>query len=227
MFRLSTSLLSFLPYFILPILLHADKLPLCSDNCNCLFINNTESAKVTCVKDVKTIVTNTSSWINPADNQSYPYLALTLTNQMFIELNFTFPQSGLTYLDLANNDIYGIRDNVFQNLQSMRVLILSYNDLELLSPDAFKVMLLNAVETCKLHVFFFQGKYLAERLYPLKSLIELRLDHNKLHTLNMNIFEHTTDLEILDLSYNPLKVIDKHTTIAIDNLPMLKVSKHS
>lgn len=43
----------------------------------------------------------------------------------------------------------------------------------------------------------------------------------------MNIFEHTTDLEILDLSYNPLKVIDKHTTIAIDNLPMLKVSKHS
>lgn len=73
---------------------------------------------------------------------------------MFIELNFTFPQSGLTYLNLANNDIYGIRDNVFQNLQSMRVLILSYNDLELLSPDAFKVMLLFAVESRKLHVIF-------------------------------------------------------------------------
>lgn len=63
-----------------------------------------------------------------------------------------------------------------------------------------------------------------ERYMPLRSLKELRLDHNNLHTLNMNLFEHTTDLEILDLSYNPLKVIDKHTTIAIDSLPFLKVS---
>lgn len=64
-----------------------------------------------------------------------------------------------------------------------------------------------------------------ERYEPLKSLVELRLDHNRLHTLNMDIFEHTTDLEILDLSFNPFKVLDQHTTMAIDSLPQLKVSK--
>ena len=52
----------------------------------------------------------------------------------------------------------------------------------------------------------------------------MRLDHNRLHSLHMDIFEHTTDLEILDLSYNPLVMLDKHTVIAIDSLPLLKVS---
>lgn len=82
-----------------------------------------------------------STWINPATNQPYPYLAITLTNQNFIELNYTFPDIDVTYLNLANNDIYRIRGGVFQDLQSMEVLILSSNDLELLSPDAFRVAL--------------------------------------------------------------------------------------
>lgn len=62
------------------------------------------------------------------------------------------------------------------------------------------------------------------RFMPLKNLKELRLDHNKLHTLNQNIFEHTSFIEILDLSHNPLKVIDHHTLVAITYLAHLKVS---
>lgn len=58
---------------------------------------------------------------------------------------------------------------------------------------------------------------------PLRSLKELRLDHNKLHTLNQDIFEHTTDIEILDLSNNPIVTIDQHTLAAIDSLANLKV----
>ncbi|ENN73247.1 hypothetical protein HUJ04_000584 [Dendroctonus ponderosae] len=190
--------------FLLPCLIEADKLPLCSDNCSCIFVNDTLVSRVTCTKDVKDLVMLNSTWINPATTKPYPYLAITLTNQNFIELNFTFPDSDVTYLNLANNDIYRIRGGVFQDLQSMEVLILSSNDLELLSPDAFR------------------GKYMPERYEPLKSLVELRLDHNRLHSLNMDIFEHTTDLEILDLSYNPFKVLDPHTIMAIDSLPQLK-----
>ncbi|XP_050299695.1 toll-like receptor 9 isoform X2 [Anthonomus grandis grandis] len=129
---------------------------------------------------------------------------MTLTNQYFIVLNFTFPKSDLVYLNLANNDIYTIKDSVFQNLQKLEVLILSHNDLELMSPNALK------------------GVYMPERYEPLKCLKELRLDHNRLHTLNTDLFEHTTDLEILDLSYNPFTVIDYSTVIAIDTLINLK-----
>lgn len=196
--------LSFLLLLTPTALFAADKLPLCEEKCTCSYEVNSEQAKVTCVKNVKPLLYNNATWFNLSTNQSYGYLELTLTNQNFIELNFTFPKSALTYLNLANNDIYQISDNVFQNLQQMKVLILSNNDLTLLSPDAFK------------------GKYLPERYDPLRSLIELRLDHNKLHTLDKDIFEHTSDLEVLDLSYNPLTVIDSHTEIAIDSLANLR-----
>lgn len=65
--------------------------------------------------------------------------------------------------------------------------------------------------------------YVPGRFLPLKNLLELRLDHNKLHTLNQNIFEHTAYIEILDLSHNPLRIIDHHTLVAITYLSQLKV----
>lgn len=68
-----------------------------------------------------------------------------------------------------------------------------------------------------------QGVYTPGSYMPLRNLRELRLDHNKIHTLNQNIFEHTTDIEILDLSFNPLKMIDHHTLVAITSLTKLKV----
>ncbi|XP_066144582.1 leucine-rich repeat neuronal protein 1-like [Euwallacea fornicatus] len=189
---------------LLPTLLLAEKSLLCSEKCVCTYNDGSQTIKVTCTKNVQALLLDNSSWIDPNTKLLYEYTEVTLTNQNFIKLNFTFPKNNLTYLNLANNDIYSITDSVFQNLQNMRVLILSNNDLELLSVDAFK------------------GLYLEGRFDPLRSLIELRLDHNKLHTLNKDIFEHIDDLEILDLSYNPLKVIDLPTTMAIDTLASLK-----
>ncbi|XP_030764308.1 toll-like receptor 3 [Sitophilus oryzae] len=179
------------------------KLPLCG-TCTCVFDNDQLPAKVNCKDDVTRLLQAESTWINPLNNQSYEYSELTLTNQEIMFLNFTFPTSKLTYLSITNSEVYRIVNSPFKNLENMVTLILSNNGLDLLMPDSFK------------------GLYMEERYMPLRSLKELRLDHNNLHTLNMNLFEHTTDLEILDLSYNPLKVIDKHTTIAIDSLPFLK-----
>ncbi|XP_066252048.1 leucine-rich repeat neuronal protein 1-like [Euwallacea similis] len=189
---------------LLPTLLFAKETPLCTEKCECTYNDDSEKIKVACAKNVQALLPNNSTWFDPDTNRSYAFSEIELTNQNFIELNFTFPNCEITHLNLADNDIYSIKDNVFQNLQNMRVLILSSNDLESLSTDVFK------------------GQYLEGRFDPLKSLIELRLDHNKLHTLNKDIFEHIDDLEILDLSYNPLKVIDLHTTMAIDSLASLK-----
>lgn len=77
-----------------------------------------------------------------------------------------------------------------------------------------------------MNIILFQGLYMPTKFMPLNKLRELRLDHNKLHTLNQNIFEHAAFLEILDLSYNPFKIIDHHTLVAIDSLTRLKVRKY-
>lgn len=59
--------------------------------------------------------------------------------------------------------------------------------------------------------------------YPLRSLKILKLDNNKLHTLDQDLFEHIQErLEVLDLSYNPFKVLDQQTTIAIGSIIYLK-----
>lgn len=56
-------------------------------------------------------------------------------------------------------------------------------------------------------------------------LRELRLDHNKLNSLNSKIFDPKNMLEILDLSHNPLQSFEEDTMEAIISLVHLKVSK--
>ncbi|KAJ8929458.1 hypothetical protein NQ314_017838 [Rhamnusium bicolor] len=189
--------------FIGTILADSIQLPFCKI-CKCHFVNNSAQADVTCTTNIQYNIFNDYFWKNNATNESYAYASINFQNNQFINLSYTFPPSELTYLNLANNAIYGIADSVFQNLQNMETLILSYNDLEILHPDALK------------------GQYLELRYLPLRSLKELRLDHNKLHTLNQDLFMHTTDLEILDLSFNPIITIDHHTLAAIDSLAVLK-----
>lgn len=180
-----------------------NKLPFCK-TCKCRFLSNSDPAEVSCTTKLIYDIFEDYYWIDSTTNQSYAYSSITLQNNEFGNLSYIFPPSNLTYLNLANNDINRISDSVFQNFQNMKTLILSYNDLEILHPNAFK------------------GVYLETRLLPLRSLSELRLDHNKLHSLNQDIFEHTPEIEILDLSYNPLATIDQHTLLAIDSLANLK-----
>ncbi|XP_057654464.1 chondroadherin-like [Diorhabda carinulata] len=180
-----------------------NKFPLCKI-CACTVDNNETTANVTCVKPIEYEIFSDYFWFSNATNTSIAYNSITINYNKFIDFNKVFPTSNLTYLNLANNNIFNISDSIFKNLQNMVVLILSYNDLEIIHPDAFR------------------GLYLEESLMPLRSLKELRLDHNKLHSLNQDIFEHTTNIEILDLSFNPLDVIDHHTLLAIDNLIYLK-----
>ncbi|KAJ8971417.1 hypothetical protein NQ317_018152 [Molorchus minor] len=188
---------------ISPTLADPNQFPFCKI-CRCHFTDNSASADVTCTTNIQYNIFNDYFWKDQDTNESYAYNSINFQNNKFINLTYIFPPSNLTYLNLANNAIYGIADSVFQNFQNMDTLILSYNDLEIIHPDAFK------------------GVYLEARLMPLRKLKELRLDHNKLHTLNQDIFEHTTDIEILDLSNNPIVTLDQHTVAAIDSLALLK-----
>jgi len=55
------------------------------------------------------------------------------------------------------------------------------------------------------------------------SLIHLRLDYNNIHSLLPHTFKELSNLALLTLAGNPLKVIDRPTSFALSSLPMLKV----
>ncbi|KAJ2943319.1 hypothetical protein O0L34_g12124 [Tuta absoluta] len=110
-------------------------------------------------------------------------------------------------LNLSNNKIEIIENASFKDLQKLRVLDLSHNKLT----------------SAKLSPHAFEGRYSPEKYEPLPAMRVLNLAYNDLHSLNQDLFEHLSELTELDLSGNPLSVLDHVTLIAISSLPMLKV----
>lgn len=97
-------------------------------------------------------------WQTTVDNktQSFKYHSFNIQNNVFTNLSKEFPPSNLVYLNLANNRIVSITENVFKNLQNMVVLKLSYNDLDNIDPDAFKVIIAELFVNCFYILRFFR-----------------------------------------------------------------------
>lgn len=115
--------------------------PLCTI-CTCQIKNETGStyADVIC-KRVSHNIYSLEFWQTKDKNEThnFNYHSFNIQNNVFTNLSQEFPPSNLVYLNLANNRIVSITQSVFKNLQNMVVLVLSYNDLDNIDPDAFKV----------------------------------------------------------------------------------------
>lgn len=74
-----------------------------------------------------------------ADNRSFPVRSFKIQFVDLRTISSQFLTSNLTKLDLSNNSIVSIEDVAFANLESMQELVLSYNDLSVLRPEAFRV----------------------------------------------------------------------------------------
>ncbi|CAH1963122.1 unnamed protein product [Acanthoscelides obtectus] len=181
----------------------SDQPPFCK-SCECQITNTTTVRRiVSCRHDVERIIFIESNWKNEK-NETFDYDIVSFQNGVLPNLTNIFPASSLVSLDLSYNDIISIGSNVFMNLKNMTTLILSHNDLEKIDPDVFKG-------------FDKDGKP-----SPLNNLKELRLGNNKIRSLNPDVTDHITELEILDLSNNPLGPIDNSTLLAISKLSNLK-----
>ncbi|CAH1963121.1 unnamed protein product [Acanthoscelides obtectus] len=182
----------------------SDQPPFCK-SCECQITNTTTVRRiVSCRHDVERIIFIESNWKNEK-NETFDYDIVSFQNGVLPNLTNIFPASSLVSLDLSYNDIISIGSNVFMNLKNMTTLILSHNDLEKIDPDVFKG-------------FDKDGKP-----SPLNNLKELRLGNNKIRSLNPDVTDHITELEILDLSNNPLGPIDNSTLLAISKLSNLKL----
>ncbi|CAH0761760.1 unnamed protein product [Diatraea saccharalis] len=109
-------------------------------------------------------------------------------------------------LNLSRCGIESIEFAAFRDLQQMRSLDLSHNKL-----------------TSSLSPHVFEGRYSPQLYEPLLSMEVLNLAHNELHSLHSDLFEHVPELTELDLTGNPMTVIDDRTLISISSLSMLKV----
>ncbi|CAH0404488.1 unnamed protein product [Chilo suppressalis] len=109
-------------------------------------------------------------------------------------------------LNLSRCGIESIEFAAFRDLQDMRVLDLSHNKL-----------------TSSLSPHVFEGRYSPQLYEPLMSMEVLNLGYNDLHSLNSDLFEHLSQLTVLDLSGNPMTTIDYRTLISISSLSLLKV----
>lgn len=123
---------------------NSTNLPLCTI-CTCH--TNTKAnilyADVICQKKIDYDIFAKSFWQIDILNKTYScnYTSLNFQNNHMISLTQEFPPSNLTYLNLAHNEIADISKGIFKNLQNMKTLILSYNDLDNIDPDAFKVII--------------------------------------------------------------------------------------
>lgn len=68
----------------------------------------------------------------------------------------------------------------------------------------------------------FRSRY-SDNAYEPISLEQLDLSHNKIESLRAKVFEHTPNLTILNLEYNPFKVIDPTTIHAISSVMKLLI----
>lgn len=117
-----------------------------------------------------------------------------------------YPNVSIVTLDLSHNQINEIESGAFADLSKLTELDLSHNRLtsDVLTPQVF------------------QGRYDDVKYYPLVSLKVLKLKANDIHMLDADVFEHMSVLEELDLSENPMMVIDSGTEIAISGIANLK-----
>lgn len=182
--------------------------PMC-DNCTCLvhddkFIFDCSHSPYLVVNELY----QDANFVDiSSDNQTlYDIYYLNMTGLPIENVHSILPNSSVKVLDLTNTMIMDITNEAFKNLQQMVELKLSYNLLDGLSPDLFK------------------GLQLDGKDYPLRSLKILRLDHNRLHTIHNDAFQHIEQtIEELYLQNNPLKIIDLSTLQAIHGILNLRV----
>lgn len=124
-----------------------------------------------------------------------------------IELVTQFPKLPIRHLSFRHNAIRKIEKAAFMNLTLLETLDLSFNRL------TYEEM----------HPTVFEGTYDAANYEPLKNLRVLNLSHNDLHTFDPDIFEHFPNLEELVISFNPFKVIDRNSEVAISSIGKLAV----
>ncbi|XP_013199174.1 leucine-rich repeat neuronal protein 3 [Amyelois transitella] len=131
-----------------------------------------------------------------------------------LQILTTVPDLPINKLNLSRCDLGEIRDGAFANLEELSSLDLSRNQLS------------TAAISRKIFSIQFTPDTLISDLQKLSfaNLRYLSLAYNDIHALPKNIFMFMRDLQVLDLSGNPLSMIDQVTMAALSDVKLTELS---
>jgi Leucine-rich repeat (LRR) protein len=144
----------------------------------------------------------------PFNDTKDEYEVLKFDNNLLEEIDVPFPAMKISVkvIDFRHNNIKKIAKKTFAELSSLEEIDLSFNELttEKLTPDVF------------------EGKYSGAEYEPLKALRKLVLSNNLLHSLHVEIFDHTQHLHELYLNDNPFQIIHPNVMSAFGYITQLQ-----
>lgn len=110
----------------------------------------------------------------------------------------------LVVLNLAHNSISRIDSHVFQDLYSLQILSLEYNNIELIAEGSFSTLsnlhglTLSHNKLTRIEAHHFSGLYVLNQLF---------LNNNRIMSIHPRAFENCTNLQDLGLSGNGLEAV--------------------
>ncbi|XP_066112479.1 toll-like receptor 4 isoform X1 [Saccopteryx bilineata] len=130
--------------------------------------------------------------------------------------------SELQVLDLSRCEIQMIEDNAYQGLEHLSTLILTGNPIHSFATEAFSgLSSLQVLVAVEINL----PSLKALPIGHLKSLKELNVAHNLINEFHLpEYFSHLPNLELLDLSNNKIRRIDRKGLQVLHQMPPCKLS---
>ncbi|XP_056265974.1 toll-like receptor 3 [Pseudoliparis swirei] len=150
---------------------------------------------------------------------------ITLTNATFKGLK----ETNLTFLDLSRNDMEKIDGGAFRWLSRLHTLILTDNNIMLLTEDTFKGLdSLRSLQLTKALVKRHATPVIKDFSFrPLSALESLILQRTAVHDITENTFTGLSSLRELDMSWSScvsLRNINNKTLVSLAGSPLLKLN---
>ena len=126
--------------------------------------------------------------------------------------------SNVEFLDLTLNEITKVNSETFQDMTSLRNLVLARNYLQ-----QFPTLALQPLQSLR-ELDVSQNNITSIEIEPLNGLVNLLMSHNNISAIGNHTFDVLKNLKMLDLSYNPMRTISPVGLESLTKISSIKLN---